>query len=423
MATKPIQFTDWFKGESIAKNEIGGFDSSQNLDVHTSTLLAQCQLALTSDNVTITEPCYRATAPNGDVYFFSSTSGKTWKRTSGGTVTLVNTNANGAHAGARYFNGYIYYATSTKLGRFDLASTWADSWATFSNGDAIKDMEEINLSLFITDGKYIAAVNAAGTFEANSLDLPANFRASTLAAEHFDLAIGSIESTGSVLSKFFLWDTYSSSWTSEDEIFEIGINCFIKADNLLLALCGTEGNLYYWNGSAMVFFRKIRGVTSALGHQLSTVLKGKPLVAIGTEVYSIHRSSGELPIALTEEFTAASAIVSIVAQGSQLFVAHQTGLQKIGTNYATATVDTPEYLGRFRMVEVYYDSLPSGCSIGIATQTDVAGSYTSKTPIVDAIRKRVFFDGGLGLTNSLQARITLTPSGANTPKIRAVMFK
>ncbi len=423
MATKITQFSDWNKGVSISKGETKKFDHAQNLDIHSDPLLAQCQLALISDNATIDEPCYRATAPNGDIYFFSKTSGKTWKRTSGGTITLVNTNANGAHAGARYFNGNLYYATSSYLGKYDLASTWSDSWALFSNGDAIKDMDEINLSLFITDGKYIAAVNAAGTFEANSLDLPSNFRASALAAKNFSLAIGSVESTGSVLSKFFLWDTYSSSWTTEDEIFEIGVNCFIKADNLLIALCGTEGNLYYWNETAMVSYKKIRGVTSALGHQLSTVLMGKPLFAIGNEIYSLKRPSSSLPIALVEEFTATADIVSISAQGSQLFVSTENGIESIGTDYAVATVDTPEFVGRFRVVEVQYDSLPSGCSIGIATNVDSVGAYTSKTPIVDAIRKRVFFDGGLGRTESVQARITLTPNGNATPKIRAVIFR
>lgn len=415
-------FTDWYKGESLEKLDVGGFDHSQNFDVHKNIGIGQCQLALTTDNATISEPCYRAVAPNGDTYFLSSTSGKIWKRTAGGTVTLVNTNGNGAHKGGRYFNGYLYYATATKLGRFDMVSTWSDSWATFSNGDALKDMEEINLSLFITDGKYIAAVNAAGTFEANSLDLPSNFRASALAAANFDLAIGSVESTGSVLAKFFLWDTYSSSWTSEDEVFEIGINCFIKADNLLLAICGTEGNLYYWSGSVMLFFKKIRGVTSGLGVQLSTVLNGKPLIAIGSEIYSLHHVSGAFPIALVEEYTAASTIQSIVAQGAQLLVSHQTAVQKIGTNYATAIVDTPEYPGVHKVVEVYYDELPTGTSIGIETKTD-AGSYVAKTPIIDAIRKRVFFDGGLGRTNTLQARITLNPSGANTPKIKQVTIR
>jgi len=125
-------FNKFYNGEGFSKYDQSGFDDSANVDVHSNIGSAQCQLALVLESATPTEPCVRAIDPSGNVYFFSTSSGKTWKRTTGGSYSLVNTNANGAHLGAHYFNGYVYYATATKLGRFDLASTWTDTFQTFS---------------------------------------------------------------------------------------------------------------------------------------------------------------------------------------------------------------------------------------------------------------------------------------------------
>jgi hypothetical protein len=415
-------YGEFFHGESKSKYDQNGFDDTSNLDIHSEIGSTRCQLALTSESETPNENCVSAIVPDGTVYFFSTTTGKTWKRTTAAAYSLVNTNTNTVHRGARYFNGYLYYWTATKLGRFDLASTWTDTWQTLSNGNG-RGSTILNMSLFIADGNDVSAVDSAGTFTQSALDLETNWLITDMTGVGTDLLIGTVNSVNNGKCKVFLWDTYSPSWTTEDDIFEAGVNCFIDSDNITFAQCGASGNLYYWTGARMERFGKIRGIATtntATSHNLSSTLNGKPLFANATKVYSIHREDKDLGFAIANEYTSTGTISSIIAAGSQFLVQYGTGVDKIGTNYAIATLDTPESVGKYSNIIVQYDSLPAGTSIGIGTKVDSAGSYTAQTPIIDTIKKLVYFDGGLGDVNWLQAQITLTPATTSTPIIKAI---
>lgn len=414
-------FDSWHKGISQSKNIQQGFASLINADVHSTLGEAQANLALISESTTPNEPCVRAESTTGDVYWFSTTTGKTWKRAvADATYSLVNTNANGAHLGAKYFNGYIYYATTTKLGRYDLASTWTDSFATFTNGASYKPMEEINLSLFIGDGNYVASVDNANTFTANALDLPVGQTITALIGTSYDLLIGTIIGTNIKKCKAYLWDTYSPSWTSEDSIPDNGVNCFIDGDGMIFAQIGTSGWIYYWTGGQMKRFYKLQGITTAHGDQCSTVHNGRPIYATGTKVFTIHRESESYPYAVVQEYTATTGTIkSILSTGSQLLLSNGTNIDKLDTNYAVVTIDTPEVRGAAKNINVDYHSIGSGGTIGISTNVDNAG-YTAQTTVVDAINAKVYFDGGIGDCNFIQGRVTLTPSGANNIVIKAI---
>lgn len=418
-------YSQFWKGESKSKYEQSGFNDTSNLDIHSEIGTCKAQLALTSESTTPNENCIIATVNTGDVYFFSTESGKTWKRAaSDNSYSLVNTNSNGAHTGAKYHDGILYYVASNKLGKFDLASTWTDSFGTLSATPTYAPMFSLNLSLFIGAGAFIDAVDNTGTYAANALDLPAGFQVTTLNSTGFDLIIGTIQSSEVSNSKVFVWDTYSPSWTIEDDIDEIGVNAFIKSDNTLFAQCGTEGNIYYWTGSSLKKFGKIRGVTTAPGHYKTVTFKGKPLIGIGTKIYSIHREYEDLPYAICNEYTVTQGTVQGIGSGDgELLISNGENIDKIGTNRATATLDTPLTEGSFQRVVVNYESLPTGTSIGIGTDTDGDGSFTTQTPIIDTISKKVYFDGGLGEVNFLQAQITLNPNGVDTPIIRSISIE
>jgi hypothetical protein len=309
-----------------------------------------------------------------------------------------------------------------------MTSTWTDSFATLANGNG-RGSAILNLSLFIADGNDISSVDNTGTFAQSVLDLETNFIITDICAVGNDLLIGTVNSTSNGFCKAFLWDTYSSSWSYEDEVFESGINCFIQTDNLTLAQCGNAGWIYYWTGSKLEKFKKIKGITTtntATLHNYTTTFNGKALLANGTYIYSIHRENKDLPMAVCREYTSTGTINSILAAGSQLLVSYTNGatigVDKISSNYATATLDTPEANEESQMVEVYYDSLPTGTSIGISTKIN-GGDWTAQTPITDTINKRVYFDGGLLDVVFMQARATLTPATTNKPVIRNIVIK
>ena len=425
-------YNKWYLGQSKSKYDTNGFDNLVNCDVHSEPGALKCQLALILDSATPNEACIQATAANGDTFFASTASGKIWKRTAAGTYSLVHTNGQGSNVGIRFFNSNLYYATTAKLGKITEAfasseASWSeedDSFGTFTNSGAYKPMYELNLSLFIGDGKYLASVDSAGDFSANSLDIYADQIITTITGVGTDLLIGTIMGANKSYSKVFLWDTISASWTIEDDVPEIGVNCFIPTDNITFAQCGTAGWIYYWTGAKMEKFKQIRSVTTGVNHYASTKLSGKALYGVATKVFSLHRADKDFPYSIVQEYTATTGTIgSLGTSGANLLVPNGTNVNKIGTSYATAVITTPETEEKIQNCIVKYDAVGGTGAITIGTNIDNAGSYTAQTPIVNAIKKEVSFDGGLGTVNFIQGRVTLTPQTTHQISIKSIELK
>lgn len=420
------RFYKWFNGIGKSRADQSGLDAFANCDVHNEIGFLQPQIALEleDDANAPDEKVNMCNSPSGTIYAFSRESGKIWKYTSGAWSTITaNSNATG-HRGCKYFENYIYYATSSKLGRFvvETEASKNDTYHTFGNTSNYKPMEVQNLQLFIGNARYLTSINSSGTVTDNALDLPRRYPISALIGAGGSLLIGTITASNVNDCKVFLWDTYSDSWTLEDAIPENSVNCFMAGDNIIFAQCGTAGQLYYWNGNRLEKFKKIRGTTPSQSQpQNWTVLSGRVLFGADNKVFSIHREDNDLVYAVVQEYTSTvnGNIYSMASVGSELLLSQDDGIDKTGTNYATATVDTPEIEGPFSKVVVYYDALPSGTTIGISTKVD-GGSWTEQTAITDTIKKKVYFDGGLNDCNFVQARATLTPSGTDKPVIRSI---
>lgn len=400
----------------LGKLDQGKFFTMTNLDIHSDPGIAQPQLALTEEDTTPNETCFNAIAPNGDIYFCSKTTGKIWKRTSAGDYSLVHTNANTAHRGCQYFNGYLWFWTATKLGYFDLASTWVDSFATFSNSNA-RGSVEANNTLLIGDGKYVARIDSANAFSANELTIPAMYAVTDMVSVGDDVLIGTYVGTNVSFCKVFLWNTVDSSWSVEDSVYEIGVNNFLQVDNIWMAQCGTQGRIYYWTGSQLAYFGKIRGATTALGEQMTANFKGRALIAIGDTIYSIHREDSTFPYAICGEYTATDTINSIQVSGTNLFADTASGVDKTSTSYATAVIETPEIQAKVTTLDVDYDTYAAGVTVETKLNN---GSYVAQTERVDSVAMKVLIDGGTDENAVFQGKIILTPSGASVPKIKKI---
>lgn len=450
MATQNPIYGDFYNGISKSDLQQNGFDALVGADIHTYTGKAQSSLAMVKESsTTVTELCkVKAVLPNGDSFWFSSSSGKVWKRTAAGVWSLVHTHSIGAVLGACYFNGYLYYANSTKLGRIAEANasseaSWSsqtDAWQDFTNDDALyHPMVEQNLSLFIGDGKYIASVDGAGNFSANVLDLQAQHRVTCLKQQGIYLLIGTIAGSYINRSGAFLWDTYSSSWTAEGYVREPGIDAFIETDDFVGCIAGTVGNIYSlaFDGANIYFktYRQLRDgantISTAILPDISTNLNGLPLIANTRGIFSLGRKSSDFPIAMNVEYVPSAgqgitAIGACVAIGSQVLLAWQNsttyGVDKLDTNRTNAVITTPIAIGNYQSVVVGYYSLPAGTSIAISTKVD-GGDWTAQTVITDTINKKVYFEGSLGDVNYLQAKITLTSSTTSTPIITSISLE
>ena len=429
VATNP-EYGKFYNGISLSKYIQNGFDSLSNSDIHTELGSVKCQLALAKESgATILDACYQAVAPTGDTYFFSSTDGSIFKRTQAGTYSAVRTNGNGAHKGACYYNSYIWYATSTKLGKFDLSSTWSDSEEDLTAGE--HPMLQFDLGLYIGNDNDVAMVDSADTFNGSALDLPVECDILALKDYGDDLLVA--EKPGDYITdcKIFRWDTVADSWTISDPIKETSINTFIDADNVIYVQAGDNGNIYMYTGQELQLVNQIRDFdTTTVNHQLSTNYKGRALIANGDTVYSLHSKTQSMETALCGEYTisqSGATIISIRAVGDDLLVAWgdgtDYGVDNISTNRASAVIKTPLFRS-YHTIEVGYADLPTGTSISIATQQDGASSFTDQDVEVDSEDKRVVrLKDDLIIKRDCQAQITLNASGVETPVIDNISIK
>lgn len=265
----PQIYGDFHKGEGISRFDQAGFDRLQNIDVHSVPGLAQCQRSLVLDNTTVTEPCYQAQDTNGVIYLFSATTGKVWKRTVNGVVTLEHTNSFGKHYNAKFFNNRIWFCTVGNVGYLDIAtSTWNDSFNTFDNDAIYHPMAEVNAILHIGDGPDIASIDRNNLWNSSALDFPENYIASALLNDASALLAGTAVSTNVVSARVFVWDTYSSSWQIEDDVQ--AINFLLKVDNLTFAQAGSDGWMYSLSGGKLVRWKQMRYADNTIAGTTTT---------------------------------------------------------------------------------------------------------------------------------------------------------
>jgi len=443
------RYGQWQNGIGVSEYAQNYFHTIVGCDIHTKpgSITGSLDMINADAGTAVVDAlCLsRVVLPAGDAFFGSSTSGKIWKVTTAGVVSLVHTNTEGAILGMGFFNGYLYYASDTKLGRIaegvaSSQATWSsqsDTFATFTNGNtSYHPMVEQNLTLFIGDGKYVASVDAAGSFSANALDLQTQHVITALTPYENDLLIGTIVGAYNNRSGLFRWDTYSNSWTTEDYVDEVGINCFINADETIYISIGTVGNIYYYTGANAKKWRMIKdgrnSVTTGVNAYGSGNLNGLPLFVSNRGIHSLGRSDDTFPVAQVIEYVPSqgqgTTLGALATVGSQVFVSYKNGsnygIDKLDTNKYSGFIETPLFIGKeAESVTVSYDSLPASTAIEMSTSVD-GGSYTSQTVEKDDEDNREYRITDMPLNKStLQVRVTLTASGATSPVIREIEIK
>jgi hypothetical protein len=410
---------------------------------------------------------------NGETYLFSADSGKIWRiKSDNATVELCYTTVAGAGEskclGAEEYNGYVYWATQSRLHRIlltnALTTTWTTldlNWATFTNGDLLyHPMAVQNDVLYIGDKSLVAQVDA-GTFSASALDLPfpSQHRISAMEKYLTALLAGTFVASSVVQSIAVLWNTWSVSFSTQDDIPEAGVNCFIKGDNITLANCGKKGNLYIFNGQQFEQYKRIPGdwggpfgpKQAIVYPDASCNANGLPFFGLSnvngnpTEqgVYSYGSYSREYPKILSLEYPVSTGNLSNVEIGSVFMVGTDLfctwkdgndtpsyGVDKLdqSNKYAAPYFETREIsVARDEtkefLVEVYYRSLPNGTGITLQAKIN-NGTWKTVSDIPglalvpDASRNRLFTKIAVQAA-TVQFRISATASGNNAPEIES----
>ena len=362
------------------------------------------------------------------------------------------------------FNGYIYWATQSRLHRVTIAGAddaWAGGavdldWATFGVTDASFHPMATQFSLtgrhlFIGDGNQVAEVNNAGVFDSNVLDLNTPYRIKSMTDYDIDILIGTYVADTVNRTEIIRWDTVSPSWNSSDPIEENGINAFIRDDNYLYVNAGKAGNIYYYDGQYLVPFKKIPGnyTNTAYGeiHPGSVAnFDGVPVFGFSNGsgnpakqgVYSFGSYSRDYPKVLdlswviSQNKVASIEIGAILVSGLNLFVAWKDGttygVDKIDytAKYASAYFETRMLAQNKRDVEkvlaqvsAFYNSLPA--STGLTFSYSVNGAtYVAMTSVTNTLMNEISAELSTGQIGSLQIKGVFTVNNNDAPTIEAI---
>jgi len=464
----PIIFDGQFKGLADSKwsGIFGSFYRSVGIDGHSNPGTVTVHQKLTKESgSTVTELVkVRVACSNGYTFWFSSESGKIWARTSGGSWSLALTTTAGAGGvnclGAMEFNGYIYWATESRLHRIAIANAddaWtgeALNWATFGVTNSLYHPMAIqDLTLFIGDGNRLASVTSAGVFNSNALDILSPHIIKTITDYEIDLLIGTVTSTATTVNKTSVirWDCVSTSWNTSDPIEEVGINAFIRDDNYMYVNAGRAGNIYFYNGEKLEPFKKVPGSYSSTAYgsvHPSAVgnYKGIPIFGFsnGTGnpalqgVYSFGSYSSEYSKVLDLSWVISADAVSSIEIGAilvadfDILVAWKSGssygVDKIdySNKYASAYFETKkleqsrrDIVKTLQSVSAYYDSLPASTGITFYYDVNNAG-YVAMTSVTDSKLARVYADLSVPDVGSLQIKVAFTVSSNSAPVLEAL---
>jgi hypothetical protein len=471
--TDPLITIDRFNQGGLAFSKWSGLENSlyklTGFDPHSLPGILLTEQKMTKDSgTTVTELCReRVNCSNGIQYWFSYESGKIWQNKNG-TYTLVYTTSAAAGAniclGAYEYQGYIYYATESRLHRIavanaDGAAAWsaniALNWATFVNTDALfHPMAEVNLVLYIGDGRDIAQVDA-GTFSNSALDIATPLRAKCLGKFGTNLLIGTFVADTVTKTQIINWNTWSNSFTSSDDIPEVGINAFLQADNMILVSCGTKGNIYSYNGSQLELWGKIPGEYSATATgevYPSSVANKEGQILIGFSnitgnpadqgIYRIGRHSNsydyiiDFPYPTSErsgsEFvTTGVNIGGIMVVGSDIYMSVKSGgtawidkldsSNKLSGAYFETRVTTIEREKETNFVKsiVAYADLPANTDIDMYLSKNYAAYGSALSKVTDTDRLIVETKDEATNFITLQMKVKVTTSGNTAAKIES----
>lgn len=458
----------------IAKSKYQGVANSVasmvGLDIHSEPGIIKVNQKLSKESGSIITEFVKKILPcsNGDAFFFSSQSGKVWKRTSAGVYSLDTTITPGA--GTAYIRdaiedqGYIYYFTQSRVGRVAVASpvVWSgrdDNWATFTNADAdFHPVVSVNLVNYIGDGKYIAQIED-GVFTANALDVNPPSRIKSLGIYDTELLVGDYVADTINNTKVYRWNTWSVSFSNSDPVPEKGINSFLKIDNGILVSAGEKGCLYEYDGQRLTTPRRIPGTwgigyKSTVYNDASAIFNGLPMFGISNialnpclqGVWSFGRYDSDYSNVLNLEYVISEAITSNVEIGSIVQIddyllvswkrtipgtpdTYTYGVDKLdnAAKYASAYLETRNIqpdrgnLSKIGKIKVYYRSLPTGTDIEIFKATNY-GAYDATKMVTRVNDKRKYIETDIDITDVVNLQIKVLPkvSGNLAPEIEGI---
>jgi len=235
------------------KGVAGSFKYGQCLDIHKNADTLSCQQALVKESGTIVSDLilFFVNCSDGNTYGFGD-SGKIYKRIPAGVWSLVHTDVNGKIKGAAEWNGYLYWATDTKVGRKLIpgAADWSDAvdnWQTTLDSVDWHTMivaAGTQGALFICNGDKLAMVDYSGVFTSNAVKIIPNNLTKCLISDDTDVIFGSVNKDNSEEGYLWAWNSLAMNWKKRKRLPSKGVNALVMSE-IIIAQVGLNGELFF----------------------------------------------------------------------------------------------------------------------------------------------------------------------------------
>lgn len=464
-----LSITDFNGGISPIKGKgvRGSYSFGYGLNIRENNTL-KCNQALKKDSGSVVVDLILAMfkASDGAMYAFGDT-GKIYRKASGGSWTLRETDADGRISGACEFKStsgsYILYATQTKLKKITLANAASGTWSsnvstvgTFTNGIAgdFHTMRNAIGVVLIEDGDLLAMYDYEDAANFAALRMPTGTKGKSLLDRNDRIIVGGKElDSGRIIT----WDRRADSWEAKKNAQGNNVNGMGFLEQGVVAQVGDQGHLRYWNFGEVSPLIRIPNTANCYP---GGVVEYGTLTHFGMNggtkngVYSIGRLNLNDPRALVLEYIPShgkltgTEIGALATDEDDLYVAW-----KDGTTYGIDIIDhANKAVGVYESLKLNMgkpqtekmlrglkaaleEDLPAGCSIVakyrasrqegeevsaadadgwiLASQGDGEDSFND-----EGEKKAIFNIEGQG--EDIELRLELTPSGNDTPEIRSL---
>lgn len=437
----------------------GSFKFASGLDIRDKRDSISCSHGFTTigSGVITDLILWLVPASDGNSYGFGD-SGKIYKIDSSDNVTQVYDAGSKILGAAEWFNdqgdSFLYWVTSTSLHRKKLGTgVWTDVDATVNGQTYPKTdldsatwhtMVEALGELMIANNDKVAMVGYDDSYTKEALLLTPSQEVTALLERDNLLLVGTKRTDQKEAGYLFTWETTALSWLQKRKIPTKGINAMIDTEMTLMQ-GGDNGDIYFSDLANVMPITQFPsggqvnpdGVDSYKGMALFGVFGGD---SDKTGIYTFGRKAKNAKIALNLDYPiTADEIGSVKVINGEIYVSYKSGssyyLKKVvSTSRLTGVYESleleapslpPTSATLWKHVRVYMDKLPSGCSVSCEYQLDRSGTWVDAELMGDvatfstANGTDAIFNVGAN-AKIFQFKLTLTPSGTDSPKINKV---
>lgn len=264
---------DDFK-EGMADSAILGPARVINLDLHSKKGVIQLAYKLNEESggEVVGFIQHGTINPETGNAYFGDDDGNVYRRTAGGTWTLIDTRS-AACKGIQVFEDYLFYVYNAggdtvvdRYGPLSGSASWDTAWGTLRNNDTANSVP----SIVSTNGIAYFGINntltsfsdatSSGSIVEGALTLPDAYVVSSIEQLGDKLMVGTT-TDDNTLSVIFPWDRYSTQFELPINAGLNGIRQLINKNNLLYVVAGARGDILISNTAQMESIKKISYLT------------------------------------------------------------------------------------------------------------------------------------------------------------------